>query len=317
MKMAILPPEIQDEWADQIKEKVPDVEVKIFHKAEDAKDFIQDADCAYGDVVPELFTRAKNLRWIQSYAASPAPSFWHPQLLASDVIVTNFRGIYNDYVAAHAMTFILAFARNLHTYVRQQERSEWKPIKTTIHLPSTTALIIGLGGIGQELAKLCSSLGMQVLGIDLLVKDPPQFVNEVYPPEELDRILPRADFVIIIVPETPQTRRMFTFERLKLMKPTSYLINVGRGVVVVLDDLVSALSMQKIAGAGLDVFETEPLPAASPLWKMPNVIITPHIGANPPDPHIPERRTQILVENARRFSRGEALLNVVDKNNRF
>ncbi len=317
LKMALLPPDVIENWEDRIRDAVPGAEVRTFKSPADADDYMEEINCAYGFVPPELFRRAKNLKWIQCYAAGPANSFWYDELVQSDVVVTNFRGIFNEHVSAHAMSFLLAFSRNLHRYIPQQLRTEWIPVPFKVYLPECTALIIGAGGIGAETGRLCKAFGMKVVGIDPRVTEKPADFDAIYSPESLEKVLPTADFVIITTPETPQTRRMINSRRLNLMKETSYLINVGRGTCVVLDDLTKALEAKKIAGAGLDVFEEEPLPPSSPLWSNPNVMITPHIAANQDSLHVPERRTRILLENCRRFSRSEELLNVMDKKNRF
>ncbi len=315
--MALLPPDVMEGWDDQIREAVPGAEVRTFASPDEVGDYMDDATCAYGFVPPELFRRAKKLKWIQCYAAGPARSFWYDELVQSDVVVTNFRGIFNEHVAAHAMSFVLAFSRNLHRYSLQQAGTEWKQLPYPVYLPETSALIIGVGGIGAETGRLCKAFGMKVIGVDPRVTEKPESFDELYSVDSLEKVLPPADFVIITTPETPQTQRMINSRRLNLMKETAYLVNVGRGAVVVLNDLVEALEGRKLAGAGLDVFEEEPLPPNSRLWSNPNVIITPHVAANPDSPHVPEQRTRILLENCRRFSRGEELLNVMDKKNWF
>jgi phosphoglycerate dehydrogenase-like enzyme len=316
-KMAILPPEYQEEWPEAIREAVPGVVVEVFKTAEEAETFIPDADCAYGFVPPELFSRAKKLRWIQCNAASPPPSFWHEALIKSDVTVTNFRGIYNDHVAAHAMAFVLALSRNLPEYARWQQRSEWGPRLPSAYLPEAKVLIVGLGGIGTETARLCAAFGMTVTGVDPRVNSPPPSVTAVHPPEALDSLLPETDFLILITPETPETVRMIDARRLNLMKPSAFLVNVGRGKCVVMQDLIDALRTKKIAGAAMDVFEQEPLPPDNPLWSMSNVLITPHMAANTDSYHVPERRTKVFIENCERFELGKPLINVVDKSKRF
>lgn len=312
-KMAILPPEYQEEWPAKIMEAIPGAEVRLFERSEEADAFIRDADCAFGFVPPGLFSEAKKLRWIQCNAASPPPSYWYEALVNSDVVVTNFRGIYNDHVAAHAMAFVLALARSLPQYARLQQAREWGPVLETAYLPESTAVIVGLGGIGTETARLCAAFGMKVIGVDPLVKTAPFGVKTVYPPSALDTVLPEADFVILITPETPETVRMIDARRLGLVKRSAFLVNVGRGRCVVMQDLVRALQTGKIAGAALDVFEDEPLPSENPLWSMRNVLITPHMAAKPNSLRVPERRTQILIENCSRFATGRPLINVVDK----
>ena len=317
LKMALLPPDVIDDWEERIREAVPGAEVRTFKSPADVGNYAEEINCAYGFVPQELFRRAKNLKWIQCYAAGPASSFWYDELVQSDVVVTNFRGIFNEHVSAHAMSFLLAYSRNLHRYIPQQLRAEWTPVPFKVYLPESTALIIGAGGIGAETGRLCKAFGMKVVGIDPRVTEKPAYFDALFSPESLETMLPDADFVIITTPETPQTRKMINSKRLDLMKETSFLINVGRGTCVVLDDLIEALEAKKIAGAGLDVFEEEPLPPNSPLWSNPNVMITPHIAADQDSFHVPERRTRILLENCKRFSRGEELLNVMDKINRF
>jgi len=174
--------------------------------------------------------------------------------------------------------------------------------------------VIGLGGIGAETARRGLAFGMRVLGVDPKVAQAPAEV-ELFRPDRLQEVLGRSDFVVIAAPHTPATYKLFDRRRIGQMKKSAYLINVGRGVVVDLADLTAALAAGEIAGAGLDVFETEPLPAGHPLWKMANVIITPHTAAA--SPRVPERHLQTLLENLRRFVAGEPLVNVVDKNQWF
>lgn len=315
-KIVLLPPDIQEHWPDKIREAVPDCEIKLFHDPSEAMGDIEDADAAYGTVTPELFARAKKLRWIAAPMAGLGGGWFHEALVNSDVVVTNIRGIYNDHIGAHIMSFVLAFARRLDEYILQQQLREWNPLAPAIHLPESTALIIGVGGIGAETARLCSAFGMKVIGVDPRVSERPPYVDELHRPEELDDVLALADFVILTTPETPQTRGMMNAGRFRLMKPTAYLINIGRGACVVLDDLMEALQSKWIAGAGLDVFQVEPLPREHPLWTMPGVLLTPHVAAYDA-PYLAERRTAILLENCRRFANGQPLMNLVDKANWF
>jgi phosphoglycerate dehydrogenase-like enzyme len=272
---------------------------------------IGECDAAIGDIIPELFAKGERLRWIMAPHAGPRAGYYHEQLVKSEVVVTNFRRIYNDHLSIHAMMFVLAFAKGLHTHIRNQIDHRWEEQSAVIHLPDATALGVGMGGIGGEIGRLCAEFGMRVTGLDPRVTDPPPGVSELHAPEALDRLLPKADFVIVTVPETPQTQGLFTREKFGIMKKTAFFINIGRGKTVVLDDLVAALNEGEIRGAGLDVFETEPLPAEHPLWDMPNVMLTPHVGAW--GPHLDDRRTDLFVENCVRFNAGEDLLNVVDK----
>ena len=316
-KLVIVPPNTQPDWPEKIRAAVPDCDVQLFHSAAAAMEAIVDADAAYGNVVPELFRRARKLRWIQAPAAAPPVGYYHQELIDSDVVVTNQREIYNDHIGAHIMAFVLAFARGFQRYIPQQVQRQWQPhgLSATVYLPEATALIIGVGGIGGEASRLCAAFGMTVLGLDPRRSEAPPSMKELHPPNDLHRLLPQADFVVMTVPQTPQTRGMMAAREFRLMKNTAYLINIGRGGCVVLDDLVEALRAGEIAGAGLDVFQVEPLPPEHALWTMPGVLITPHVAGQ--GPYLPERRTELFIENCRRFNAGQPLLNVVDKANWF
>ena len=186
---------------------------------------------------------------------------------------------------------------------------------TCVHLPEATALIVGVGGIGAEAARLAAAFGMTVLATDARRKEAPPGVAELHPPERLDALLPRADFVILTVPHTPATEGFLDRARFQRMKQSAFFINIGRGMTTKLDDLVAALRAGEIAGAALDVFEQEPLPEDHPLWTMPNVLITPHMAGF--GPYLDERRFEILRDNCRAMLGGKPFRNVVDKANWF
>ena len=304
-----------DGWPERLREEIPDVEVTLSHSVGEAMEVIGEVDAAFGNIAPELFARAGSLKWIACPQAGPRAGYYHQALIDSDVVVTNTREIYNDHISAHILSYVLAFARGLHVYMPRQLQRDWAPGYEVIHLPDATAVVVGIGGIGGEAARLCGEFGMTVIGVDPRVPGPTAGVNELHRPDALREVLPRADFVIVTVPETPQTQGMFAREQFQLMKPSSFFINIGRGATVVLDDLTAALESGQLAGAGLDVFETEPLPADHPLWGMPGVIITPHVAGR--GPYLEDRRAELFLENCRRFNEGEPLKNVVDKDRWF
>ena len=320
-KLLLLPPGGEDntlvarDWPVEIKKACPDVEVLVAGSVGEAMEMIDDVDAAFGDIAPDLLERAHKLRWIACPQAGPRAGYYHDSLINSDVVVTNTRQIYNDHISAHIMSFILAFARGLHVYIPQQKRRHWKPGYEVTHLSEATVGIIGVGGIGAETARLCAEFGMNVLAVDPRVTAPPKGVAELHGPADLNDVLPRCDFVVLTVPETPQTQGLFNAETLNHMKNTACLINIGRGAVVVLEDLAQALQSGIIGGAALDVFQVEPLPSDHPLWTMENVIITPHVAGN--GPYLEARRTELFVENCVRFNEGRELKNVVDKTNWF
>ena len=303
------------DWPDTLRQNVPGIEVNVANSLGEAMEMIGEADAAFGNIVPELFERAEKLRWVACPQAGPRAGYYHRALIDSDVVVTNTRDIYNDHISNHIMAYVLAFARGLHTYIRRQMESNWQPGERIVNLPDATAVVVGVGGIGGETARLCSEFGVHVIGVDPRVPEPPPGVAELVRPDALDDALPRADFVIVTVPETPETQRLFTLDRFRRMKPSAYFINIGRGATAVLDDLAAALESGAIGGAALDVFEIEPLPSDHPLWAMPNVIITPHCAGT--GPYLDDRRTELFIENCVRFGQGQELKNVVDKANWF
>jgi phosphoglycerate dehydrogenase-like enzyme len=279
---------------------------------------VVDADAAFGTLPDTLLRQARRLRWLQAPQAAPPAGYYTPALIAHPVVVTNFREIYNDHISAHIMAFVLAFARGLHQYLPRQLRREWRrePLDAgVVALTEATALIVGVGGIGAETARLAAAFGMHVMGVDPRRREAPPGVMKLDGPDALDSLLPLADFVILTVPHTPATEGFMDRRRFGLMKRTAFFINIGRGLTTRLDDLVAALRAGEIAGAALDVFEQEPLPADHPLWTMPGVLITPHTAGF--GPHLDERRFGILRDNCQRFLAGQPLRNVVDKANWF
>jgi phosphoglycerate dehydrogenase-like enzyme len=314
----MLPPqgERTREWARRLAEATPGVEIIAPETMAGAEQAIGQADAAYGTIPPALLARAEKLRWLQAPQAAPPAGYYYPELIAHPVVISNFREIYNDHIAAHIMSFVLAFARGLQVYLPQQLRREWRPLgresdDVVVHLPEATALIVGVGGIGGEAARLAAAFGMRVIGVDERRTAPPPGVAELHPAAMLDRLLPRADFVILTVPHTPETEGLMNRARFRQMKRSAFFINIGRGMTTRLDDLVAALRAGEIAGAGLDVFEQEPLPSDHPLWTLPGVLITPHTAGH--GPYLDERRFEVLSDNLRRFAAGRELRNVVDK----
>ncbi len=317
----MLPPQSDKtrEWAKTVADACPELEVIVPETREGAEQAIALAEGAFGTIPKELLPRVEHLRWLQAPQAAPPAGYYYPELIAHPVQITNFREIYNDHIAAHILSFVLAFARGLHIYLPQQLRREWKQAAResgdVVHLPEATALIVGVGGIGAEAARLAAAFGMNVIGVDERRPDKPEGVTELHRAAELDTLLPRADFVILTVPHTPETEGFFNRARFQRMKKSAFFINIGRGMTTRLDDLVAALNAGEIAGAALDVYEIEPLPATHPLWTMPNVLLTPHTAGH--GPYLDDRRREVLIDNAKRFVAGQPLRNVVDKTRWF
>jgi phosphoglycerate dehydrogenase-like enzyme len=315
-KLVVMPPQddLKRRFARRLAADLSQYRVVAPESDEAAARELPDADAAFGWIPPDLLPLAGNLRWLQNPDAGPPPGYFYPALIAHPVIVCNPRGIYNDHISQHIMMFLLALARGLPYYMDAQRQRRWQPDarpRPALELSAATALIVGVGGIGQETARLCAAFGMRVIGVDPRWEhDAPS--AERHGPEELDALLPRADIVIATTPHTPETEGMWNAQRFARMKPSAYFINIGRGRTTRLADLTAALERGQLAGCGLDVFEVEPLPADHPLWTLPNVLLTPHIAVKDAE-NLPERRYQVLLDNARRFAAGEPLRNVVDK----
>lgn len=315
-KMVFLPPQrdVTRQWAEAVAQAVPDATIVVAENEEEALREIPDADAAFGNLHKHILDKAGQIKWLAAPAIAPPAGYYYDELIAHPVVATNFRGIFNEHIAAHILAFVLALARGLHYYIPQQIRHEYNPRRLdtgTVYLPESTALILGVGGIGAEAAKYLSQLGVRVLGIDARREDTPEYVAELHRPDELDSLLPQADFVILTIPHTPETVGLFDAARFARMKKSAFFINIGRGMTTKLDALNQALRDGTIAGAALDVYEIEPLPADHPLWDAPNVLLTPHTAGF--GPYLDDRRRDLLVENAKRFAAGEPLVNVVDK----
>jgi phosphoglycerate dehydrogenase-like enzyme len=332
MKLLIYPP-VSTERRSRIEEAARPMVVTQARDEAEAVAAIADADALFGYLTPAMLRAATRLRWTQSPTAS-MEKYLYDELAASPVVVTNMRGIFSDVIADHVFGFVLCFAKNFHVYIRQQERGVWHALgraenelpgyagpgevhpsdRVALTLADCTLGVVGLGGIGAETARRGLAFGMRVIATDARAPAAPDGVT-LWRPERLPDLLGASDFVVLTVPHTPETFKLIRREQLRQMKRTAYLINVGRGVVVDLADLTAALQAGDIAGAGLDVFEQEPLPAGHPLWKMPNVILTPHTAAA--SPRVAERHLEVLLDNLRRFVAGEPLRNVVDKRHWF
>ncbi len=318
--LLMLPPQTATtrQWAKRLAAALPELQVMVAEDAAEAARMIGEADAAYGTLPRELTAHAARLRWLQAPQAAPPAGWYYPELIEHPVVVTNFREIYNDHIGAHIMAFVLAFARGLHHYLPRQLQRTWQPEPHdtgVVHLPEATALIVGVGGIGAEAARLSAAFGMRVIGVDGRRREAPPGVAELHEPAALDALLPRADFVILTVPHTPETEGFMNRARFQRMKHSAFFINIGRGMTTRLDDLAAAIQAGEIAGAGLDVFEQEPLPAAHSLWTMPGVLITPHTAGH--GPYLDNRRYDVLLDNSRRFLGGQPLKNVVDKSSWF
>ncbi len=272
--------------------------------------------------------QAPHLRWIQFHWAGVDHAIQEPILRKKGLIATNLSGAAVPQIAEHVVLMILALGHHLHEFFDLQKRAEWPSDRwrrfSPIELNSSVIGIIGYGSIGREIARLVRTFGATVLATKRDVKHPADhgyirpglgdpggdLVRRLYPPQALRSMLKECDFVVVTVPLTPETHHLISTEELASMKSSAYLIDVSRGGVVDHTALISALREHKIAGAALDVFPEEPLPTNSALWKLPNVILTPHISGF--STHYDERAMELFAENLKRYLAGEPLLNPID-----
>jgi len=305
-------------WADAVAAEVPEMRVLVGEVGADPRPLLHDADAVFGMLTPELLAATPRLQWLQAPAAAPPPAFFFPELVDHPVVVTNLRGVYRDNLANHIMAFVLAFARALPRYGAAQAKAEWNRNLDDIgilDLGATTMLLIGAGEVGAATADRARAFGIRVIAVDSFPDRVCADVDEVHHVDQLDNLLPQADWVVLTVPHTPVTEGLMNAARFAAMKKSAYLINVGRGETVRLDDLNDAITSGRIAGAAIDVSELEPLPPDHPLWRAPNVIITPHVAGFGSDTDA--KRQAVIVENARHFVRGEPLRYVIDKALRY
>lgn len=269
---------------------------------------IGDADAMIAWKFPlEALARARALRWIQLTSAG-AEQLLPARAQLGTIVVTNTRGIHVDLMADYAFAAMIALNMHFPRFFADQQARKWEQ-HLSVPLAGRTLGVIGAGAIGGEIARRGAAFGMQVLAVKR-TPTPVEGAAEVVAPHQLHAVLGRSDFVVLVVPQTAATRGMIGEAALRAMKPTGYLINIARGSVVDEAALVHALRKQWIAGAALDVFEEEPLSPESPLWSLPNVIVTPHVAGEPAD--YARRVAEVFVDNLLRVRRGEPFRNVVD-----
>ena len=276
------------------------------------EDLILRADFLFGSpsLSPRVLAESETLKLVH-VGSTGVDRYMVPEFQQSGIILVNSRGVHARTVAEHAMAMLLSLSRGFHQAWESRRHCNWdKQTASIVTLPGRVVGLLGLGTIGLEVAAKCKAFGLKVIGIRRN-PGPSQFVDKVLPPSGLHEILKESDFVICSLPLTHETRQLLKEKEFSLMKPSAFFINVGRGAVVKEEDLIAALSRGVIKGAGLDVFEEEPLPRESPLWKMSNVIMTPHTAGFGED-HL-RNSFQIFVDNLVRYQEGRPLLNVVNK----
>jgi len=276
---------------------------------------IGDADAFVGSITPAEVRAGKNLKWVQITSAGVENVLFMSggnDLRESKIVLTNNKIVQGPEIADHAMAMLLTLSRDLRKYIADDQQETWARTRFGgIELNGKTAVVIGLGGIGMQIATRAWAFGMDVIGVDPEDKPFSPFVRRVVKPDLLDEVVPQADVVFVSAPHTEESHKMMGAREFELMKPKSYFVAVSRGGIYDMGGLVKALDSKRLAGAGVDVTDPEPLPKGHPLWKFNNVVITPHIAGR--SDRDAERMVGTIKENIRRFVDGKPLLNVVDK----
>jgi phosphoglycerate dehydrogenase-like enzyme len=277
---------------------------------------IGDADAYVGDITPAQVRAAKKLKWVQTMSAGVEGVLFKSggnDLRDSDIVLTNNKIVQGVEIADHALAMLLMLTRHLYTFYAHKQQELWQAPQPFpgIELNGRTAVVIGVGGIGMQIATRAWAFGMTVIGVDHEDKPFSPFVKRVVRPDQLDEVLPLADVVFISAPDTPLSHKMVGARQFELMKQGAYFIAVSRGGVYDMGGLVKGLDSRRLSGAGVDVTDPEPLPKGHPLWKFDNVIVTPHIAGRSDKDR--ERMVGTVKENVRRFAEGKPLVNVVDK----
>lgn len=293
---------------EQIAAAAPGAEIVDASQEQIAREiFSADVFCGHAKVPMDwdAVVRQGRLRWIQSSAAGMDHCLV-PSVIESDIIVTSASGALADQVTEHTIALITAWTRSLPVFFRAQQVKEFirRPTRDLIR---STVGIVGLGGVGRRLARTLAAFDCRILAVDLFPLDKPDCVDVLWPVERLDELLALADFLVLCVPLTPRTQAMIDAAALAKMKPGAVLVNVARGALVVEGDLVAALESRHLAGAVMDVTDPEPLPPASKLWEMPQVIITPHVGGQAAWRN--DNITDLFCRNLVRWKEGRPLIN--------
>jgi phosphoglycerate dehydrogenase-like enzyme len=302
--------------AEALRKRWPEMRVSHLPDYDALPPELPDADIFVGySLRAEQLKHAKKLKWIHSTAAGVA-QLMYPELRESGVLVTNPRGVFSVPMAEHTLGLMIAMARNYPDSVRFQDKSTWGQQQLWDlpqrlgELSGKTLLIVGFGSIGKELAKRAHAFDMRVWGVTRSGKGDSNLAQKIVRASELHTVLPEADYVVIAAPETPETRKLIGEEQIALMKRGARLLNVGRGSLLDEAALIASLENGHLSGAALDVTGVEPLPENSPLWKTPNLFITPHTSAV--SDKLWERETELLVELLELWFSGKPMKNVVD-----
>jgi D-2-hydroxyacid dehydrogenase (NADP+) len=309
------PEDVHPDQVKAIQELAPNHEIWMTQDPvnEDSQRLV-DVEFSTGFKPPHELILNGRLKWHHAYSAGMDWMYAIEGYRDLPMVLTNASGIHAIPMSEHALAMILAHERSLNLFIRYQVNGTWKALPNFTRLETLagkTMLILGLGAIGTRVAKLAQAHDMHVLGVRRQPERSCEYVNEMHGPDKLDELLPRCDYIVCLLPNTPDSHHILGQSQFDRMKEGVFIVNLGRGLHIDENALIEALKSGKVKGAGLDTFEVEPLPESSPLWDMENVIISPHCSGYRPDYGFEAR--QLFIDNLKRFMNGEDLFNVVDK----
>lgn len=301
---------VNDELKKIVQDTVKEAVITVVPQKDVTDEMMSEAEIIFGWPSHDGLKKAKNLKMVTLPSAGVDGYTDKNLYLNKDILLTNSSGVYGLPIAEHVFAMILSYNRNLQEYACLKKEKTWNNTLKTRDFNGSTVGIIGFGDIGKEVAIRAKAWGARVLAVKRKPSEKPDYVDHLYLTEEMDEVLKQSDYVVLSLPSTEKTKGIISRERINRMKPDAFLVNVGRGNLVDQEALIEALKENRIGGAGLDVMTPEPLPADSPLWELPNVIITQHSSGSSAGNDI--RRIKIFADNVRRYLNGEDLMNVVD-----
>ncbi len=293
-----------------ILEVIPEAEVNILHYKEITEEIIKKTNIIFGWPRYRHLKIAENLEWLHLPSAG-VENYTDKSLYNNgQIILSNSSGVYGKPIAEHELARILSFNQNIPYYVEKKMEKKWEKRYKPRDFFNSKLAVIGLGDIGSEIAVRAKAMGAEVMAVKKHITEVPDYVDHLYTTEEMDKVFKKADYIVLALPLTEETKEIISTEEFKMMKESAYLVNIGRGELIDQSALIKALKDEWIAGAGLDVTVPEPLPEESPLWEIPNVQITQHSSGFSPSNDI--REFDIFIKNLKKFKQNKKLINVVD-----
>jgi phosphoglycerate dehydrogenase-like enzyme len=302
---------MKEEYINKIKTTLPTISLTVVSSKDITEEMLQKAEIIFGWPEVELLKLAKNLKWLHLPSAG-ADGYTRYELYCNkeEIQISNSSGVFGLPIAEHIFAMILSHNHNLQDYAYHKAEKKWHRINNAKDFYDSTIGIIGLGDIGTEVAKRAKAWGARVLAVKRTITDTPEYVDQLFSMEDIDEVLKQSDYIVLSLPNTAKTIGIISEQKLRIMKPNAFLVNIGRGVLIDQEALIKALQEGRIGGAGLDVTEPEPLSVDSPLWDLPNVIITPHASGTSPSND--QRRFNIFYQNLLRYMDSKPLENTVD-----